>query len=268
MAIAAVLTVAPCPAEDALKYLNKAASAYSRIRSLQVDAVSQTARKGDDLSAASKIPVTLFFVSPDKIRVETRAPGETLQLLLVFDGKVLTEYRVWERQYSRSPAGKMDVHFSPTRGKGMGEMVYDTIAESVSQARLVGHETLETAGERWSCAIVEVEYAGNKDRVKYTFWIMEQQGLVLRRVVDFWDGNEPKTRVASVRALTVNEELPASVFQFEPPPRTIEVPPAGGVEVQRGQKIARSGQTWVQFAQSGASRIAPHSTTMRRRQSN
>jgi outer membrane lipoprotein-sorting protein len=107
---------------------------------------------------------------------------------------------------------------------GLGEMMYDRIADGVSRAVLRGHQTLELGKDRVPCAIVDVEYTGSI--AKFSFWIMEKRYLILQRAVIYPDGLVINTLVSRVRALTANEDIPATVFQFSPPDGAKQVPPS------------------------------------------
>jgi hypothetical protein len=123
----------------------------------------------------------------------------------------VTEFHTWSNQYALlSSETKLDVKFSPARGVGFGEMTYDTITDGVSTAALRGHQTLELGTELVECVVVDVEYAGSI--AKFSFWIMERKNLVLQRAVAYPDGSVINTVVSRVRALTVNEEIPDSIF--------------------------------------------------------
>ena len=74
---------------------------------------------------------------------------------------------------------------------------------------------LELGSDRVPCVVVDVEYQSSP--AKFSFWIMEKQGLVLQRAVTYFDGKVINTVVSRVRALTVNEQIPPAVFQFDPP---------------------------------------------------
>jgi hypothetical protein len=52
--------------------------------------------------------------------------------------------------------------------------------------------------------IVDVDYDTGITAPKYSFWISEDRGIVLKRKVEFWRRGERKTLVSSVLAVTFN----------------------------------------------------------------
>lgn len=114
--------------------------------------------------------------------------------------------------------------FSPERGVGLGEMVYDTNSDGVTKASIRERQTLKIGKDLIPCVIVDVEYGTGIRLAKFSFWIGVEKALVLRRAVTFWDGNGIKTLVSSILAITINEPIPEGVFEFEPPPGAREVP--------------------------------------------
>ncbi len=90
-----------------------------------------------------------------------------------------------------------------------------TIALGVTSVVVRGRETLQVGRENIPCVIVDVTYGEDGRRRKYSFWISEDRAIVLKRSV--WKGEARKTFTSSVVALTFNEEIPSSTFQFSPP---------------------------------------------------
>src|SRR5207302_1260517 len=163
------LLAVPCFADEALDHLTRTAKMYSRLKSFQVEAVTETTMKySDNRSARVKIPVTLYFVPPKKIRIETKDAQKIVQTLLISDGVRVTEYHAWTNTHMRMPDASMNVLFSPERGTGMGEMLYGTIADRVTKATITGREILQIGSDRIACAIIDVEYGQDRDLPKYS----------------------------------------------------------------------------------------------------
>jgi len=216
------LVVAPVgEAADAHKYLLKVAKTYRHLKSVQVDATAERVQDVDGKHSRVLVRIALYS-SPSRIRIDTKDPDNSARSVLLQSGGRITEFHAWDNEYALSPPeARLDVKFSPARGRGLGEMTYDTIADGVSKAALRGRQTLELGTARVSCVIVDVEYAGSID--KYSFWIMERKNLVLQRAVTYFDGSVINTVVSRVQALTANEEIPPIVFQFTPPDGAREV---------------------------------------------
>jgi outer membrane lipoprotein-sorting protein len=207
-------------AEDGTEHLNRAADAYRRMRSLQVEAVAE--RNTEDGGRTRTVVVRLYTAEQGKVRIETLSSNDSVQSALISNGKTVTEYRGWINQYTRLPVRGMSVKFSPDRAMGWGEMSYETIADGVSTATVKGQQTLTVRGDRIRCVVVSVEYIGQSS--KYSFWIAERTGLVLRRAVTFRTDQGTGTLVSTVRAMTINENIADSAFEFTPPAGATEVP--------------------------------------------
>ena len=109
-------------AEDAQDYLALAADTYSRLKSLQVETVTE--RRSADKRSPLKVIITLYTLPPSKIRIETKDDGNILRSLLISNGQAVTEYRGWKNQYTSTVAAALSVNFTPDRGTGLGEMLY------------------------------------------------------------------------------------------------------------------------------------------------
>ena len=221
-----LLSASPVFAQTAREYLNLVADAYKHLSSLQV--ISDVERGRADQPRNLKLAVTVYVAQPNRVRIETKRDGDVLMSVLISKGNAITEYNVWKKEYS-SFTGDVSVSFDPDRGTGLGEMLYDTIADGVNKASIRGQQTLVIGTDQVPCAVVDVEYRP-EGRTKFSFWI-SRNGLVFRRAVTFWNGNEIQVLVSSVRALTANENLPEETFEFRPPPGVKEVPPPTGRSV-------------------------------------
>jgi len=225
------LLVAPsCFAQTALDYLEKVAETYKHLKSLQVKADVERGQLNHRNKI--KLAITLYVVPPDnRVRIETTDDVNILRSILISNGNSIIDYSVWKNEYS-SYEGDVSVRFDPKRGTGLGEMLYDTIADGVRKASIRGRQTIEIGKDLIPCVVVDVEYTGKKNLIAiFAFWIAEN-GLIFRRAVTFWDGKEVRTLVSSVTALTANEELPQEIFEFQPPPGAMEVLPTTGPVVQ------------------------------------
>jgi outer membrane lipoprotein-sorting protein len=197
--------------QTADEYLQLAARTYKELRSLQVEAeVQRTSSVGPTLTAF----VTVYAVPPHKARIEAKDGTGTLQSLLISNGKSVAEYRPRTNEYTMLPVSTLAVSFTPERGAGWGEMLYDTIADGVRKVSIRDQQIIEVGQDRIPCVIVDVDYA--LPTVRYSFWIAINNGLVLRRVATIRANGTTYAIISTVRALTMNETLPAAVFEFSP----------------------------------------------------
>jgi outer membrane lipoprotein-sorting protein len=196
-------------AEQAEDYLQLAAKTYKQLRSLQVEAEVRRSR-GNEEGALTAI-VTLYSVPPQKARVETKDTSRNLHSVLVSNGHIVAEYRPHIKQYTVLPLSTLAVNFAPERGMGWGEMLYDSIADRVRQVSIRGQESLDVGRDRIRCVIVDVDYG--VPGVRYSFWIATGNGLIIRRVATVGTEGKTEVTVSTVRALTMNEAIPAAVFE-------------------------------------------------------
>jgi outer membrane lipoprotein-sorting protein len=200
-------------AADGMDILQRVEAAYKSFRSLKVEAVSRRSSPG--IKNTQPTVVKLYTVADGRTRVETFAANRTLALLLTWDGRRLTEYRAWSNEYTRAAGIRFSSSFHPSRGTGWGEMTYESIAEDVRTASVKGSETLMIGSDRLPCTAIDVEYKTSAAR--YTFWISDLASLVLRRVAKEQTEAGFVTVDSRVRALTVNEVIEDSAFQFVAP---------------------------------------------------
>jgi outer membrane lipoprotein-sorting protein len=197
-------------AEQAEGYLQLAAKTYKQLHSLQVEAEVQRIRDGERTLAAL---VTLYSVPPNKARVETRDAARSLQSVLVSNGSSIVEYHPRSKAYTVLPGDTLAVSFTPERGTGWGEMIYDTIADRIHQVWTRGRESLDVGTDRISCVIVDVDYG--VPGVRYSFWIATENGLILRRIATVSARGKTDITVSTVRALTMNEPIPDDTFELK-----------------------------------------------------
>jgi outer membrane lipoprotein-sorting protein len=195
-------------AERAEDYLQLAAKTYKQLRSLQVEAEVQRSK---DAEGALTAIVTLYSVPPDKARVDTKDPSRSLHSVLVSNGNSVAEYRPRTKEYTVLPVRTLAVTFTPERGMGWGEMLYDSIADRVRQVSVRGQESLDVGRDRIRCVIVDVDYG--VPGVRYSFWIAMGNGLILRRIATVGTKGTTQVTVSTVRALTMNEAIPDAIFE-------------------------------------------------------
>ena len=207
-----------CLAGEAIDYLRKAGKTYSQLRSFQVEAVAETKQEIAGRAVRVRVPVIVYYVPPNRTRVEVKNADRTTQTLMISDGTEVAELHLWDNTYTRTPGASFAIGFSPERGTGIGEMLYDRIGIGVTSASVRGYENIQVGKDTFDCAIVDVAYGDGPTIPRFTFWIAQERGLILKRSVEFWAAGESRTVVSSILALTFNEDIPESVFKFHPPP--------------------------------------------------
>ena len=70
---------------------------------------------------------------------------------------LILEYNARKKEYVLTP-GKLMASFDPDQGTGLGEMVYDHIADDVTKSTIRGWQTLAIDKNRVRCIVVDVEY--------------------------------------------------------------------------------------------------------------
>jgi outer membrane lipoprotein-sorting protein len=211
----------PAVAQDAHKYLRHSAQTYKELRSLQVEAEAERIVDGAKGSSV-KVLITLYSSAPNKVRVETKDSARILQSLLISNGTSTIEYQPTKKQFTRLFPDSLPLSFTPARGVGWGEMIYDTIDEGVSKASIRGEQVVTVGKDRIPCIVIDADYGVSAAR--YTFWIAPGSGLVLRRIATVWSKGKAQTIISTVRALTVNEAIPDDVFEFHAPNGASEIP--------------------------------------------
>jgi outer membrane lipoprotein-sorting protein len=209
---------------EALDYLKSAARRYTGPSSFQVEAIVETTSSLSGNDTAVRIRMSLYFTPPDRARIDLQDSESSLQTVMIWDGTWLTDFHPWDHSVKRTPMAGFDLSFTPERGQGLGEMLYDTIGSGVTASSIRGREKLRVGNETIACVIVDVEYARDREAPKYSFWISEDRGIVLKRRVTFGSNGERRTLTSSIVALTFNEVIPGTVFKFATPAgRTVAI---------------------------------------------
>ena len=72
---------------------------------------------------------------------------------LISKGDSTVEYDARRKRYTTFP-GSVSVSFHPDRGIGPGEMLYDTVTNSLRAARIRAKETLDVGKDAITCVVV------------------------------------------------------------------------------------------------------------------
>src|SRR5829696_8187676 len=147
----------------------------------------------------------MYSLPPQRACIETKESSGTLQVLLISNGKSVTEYRPQSNELTVLQVSSISVHFSPERGAGWGEMLYDTIAERVSSASIRGRQEVQDGNDRIACVVVDADYG--LATANYTLWTATESGVLLRRWTSMWSNSMTETVGSTVRALTINESI-------------------------------------------------------------
>lgn len=171
-------------------------------------------------------------VNPDKMRIESKGPmGETT---IVTDGEYTWVYISALKQYVKKAAilGPQALFES----LGMGNITDPSIA--TGDAKILGEETIEVDGNKYVCWVVEIKL----DKLKMpqpggaeltdgviTLWIDKDLKIDWKMTmsVKVQEGPMPKPvemkQERIKRALTLDVDLPDSLFRFTPPEGAKEV---------------------------------------------
>src|SRR5215213_9618750 len=142
--------------EEAHDYLGRTASTYKRLKSFQVESIAEKRLSGEKSRVLTFL--TLYVSRPGRVRVETKDSSNRLRSVLMSNGAQVTEYRAWTNEYTPFSGREINVTFSPERGVGVGEMLYDTIADGIHEASIRGRQTVEVGSDRIGCVVIDVEY--------------------------------------------------------------------------------------------------------------
>src|SRR5688500_14481785 len=95
-ALLVYLVLAPsCFSQTAGDYLNRVADTYKNLKSLQVESDVERGRAAQRRDL--KIAITVYFVPPNRVRIETKDDGNMLRSVLISKGNSIIEYRTWEK---------------------------------------------------------------------------------------------------------------------------------------------------------------------------
>ncbi len=190
--------------------------------------------------------IEISLSRPDKARVLLN--GGLGELQLVSDGVTTWSFLPPLNQYTRR-AGSLEqpgdgtargrLHFDSLASELRGH--YEGLAEQASSASLLRKETLILEKKSIECLVVRVEPGSAREHsgqtISRTYWIDPERLLVLKRVRTAQAlqpaGDFVETQVTTTfRKVSLNEDLPASHFVFQPPEGVREVaefrPPQSG----------------------------------------
>ena len=128
-----------CLAGEAIGYLHKAAKTYSHLQSFQVESIAETKQEIAGRPVRVRVPVTVYFIPPNRTRVEVKNTDRSTQTVMISDGTEVAELHMWDNTYIRTPGATLAIGFSPERGTGIGEMLYSRIAVGVTSASVRGY---------------------------------------------------------------------------------------------------------------------------------
>jgi len=171
-------------------------------------------------------------VNPDKMRIESKGPmGETT---IVTDGEYTWVYISALKQYVKKAAilGPQALFES----LGMGNITDPSIA--IGDAKILGEETIEVDGNKYVCWVVEKKL----DKLKMpqpggaeltdgviTLWIDKDLKIDWKMTMSVKMQGDPMPKPVEMkqerikRALTLDVDLPDSLFRFTPPEGAKEV---------------------------------------------
>lgn len=217
-ALAAVLWPACAAAQDAMQILQKVQAAYGTLKTCDVESVQRRETRGAGRQSASEIHRHVWMAPGGKWRQQVD-PG----LVAVSDGSTVWRYNPQNREYTREP-GRPDAN----------PLGNQRILRQVASARVVREENLPVGGVPIACYVIEATLATPEQppagvtMAPIEFWIDKARDLILQqrtRTTDNRPGSDTETSVSTmmVTKAAVNQPVPDSVFEFQPPAGAVEV---------------------------------------------
>jgi outer membrane lipoprotein-sorting protein len=213
-----VFTVAAL-GQDAQQILRQVAETYQNLKSYHFQGVSLSEANVDGKRSTAETPFDIAFASPNKLKVEYRYPGGD-SWIRVSDGVTLVRYRSPSGDLRREPASRDDLKIL----KGTFISDFGLLARTTSSARVVGSETLSVGGKDIDCYVVEAQQqrvVPDGTKVLPTkWWIDKARSIIAKQVTATSSAYAAHTtvnsRTVSFTLARANEELPRTLFQFEP----------------------------------------------------
>lgn len=247
---------------DAMQLVKRVSEAYRSLGSYEIRAVVITDQRWGEARQLSEVPQIMAEDKPGKFRLESKHPF--MGSMEVSDGKTTWVYTGMGHQYVQKPAN------SGADAAGDSPMInammpvnyvenYRQLQEKVTAARLLPEQTLSLEGREAACAVLEVEFGGDKAKKQkteespHTLWIDKGTALVLQ---EMWDdkadrmGVSSQTRTTVVyKSIHIAKPIPAELFSFTPPPNAREVDDLA-MPGASAKRAALSGQSGPEFTLS------------------
>jgi thiol-disulfide isomerase/thioredoxin len=214
------------PQPDPRELLLRSADAIKKYSSYQIRSLSIIETRGGT-NTRMQMPAVISVRRPDRMRIESETGADATTV--VSDGSHTYIYLEQQKKYIRRAATS-----SPETALGESGVLKDLpdIAESLRSVEITGEKTMEIDDQQYECRVVEARYDTIRvpsqnltilDAVQ-TSWISKTLGLTLQNsfTARLLIGTLPEpvimTQVTTTVGLSLNADLPDSLFVFTPPP--------------------------------------------------
>jgi len=210
---------------DPRDLLAHSADAIKKYPSYKIHSLSIIETRGGT-NTRMQMPTVISVRRPDRMRIESET-NETATVV-VSDGSHTYIYLEQENKYIRRAATS-----SPESALGESGVLKNLpdIASSLQSVKIIDEKTIEMSDQQYDCWIVEARYdtitiPGQLTILNavQTSWISKTLGLTLQNKLTarLLIGTLPEpvemTQATTTVALSLNPDLPDSLFTFTPPP--------------------------------------------------
>jgi thiol-disulfide isomerase/thioredoxin len=220
------LLLSPQPQPDPRELLLRSAEAIKKYSSYQIHSLSIIETRGGT-NTRMQMPATISVRRPDRMRIESET--DSAAMTVVSDGAHTYVYLEQQKKYIKRAATS-----SPESALGENGVLKNLpdINNSLKSVEITAEKTMEIDDQQYECWVVEARYDTIKlpgqqltilDAVQ-TSWISKTLGLTLQNSLTarLLVGTLPEpvimTQATTTVGLSLNEELPDSLFVFTPPP--------------------------------------------------
>lgn len=221
---------------EGMVILKKMSEVYRTLESYQFEGLLTRETTAEGFLQRREVPILKAAVLPDKMHVESGWPSK--RIISVFNGENSWLYFTHLRQYSKSTPGEMKqiMEIGPNSEAGSVSSLaasfvtdYGTLAEQVSEVKLLRTETLSIEGLSIECSVLEFADPGqersspSKEFLPRTLWVENKRFIVLKdtsgtrsKSLDDGEVSESHQTIVLQRA-RINEPLSEDLFTFVPP---------------------------------------------------
>jgi thiol-disulfide isomerase/thioredoxin len=214
------------PQPDPHELLQRSADAIKKYSSYQIHSLSIIETRGGT-NTRMQMPAVISVRRPDRMRIESETGAAATTV--VSDGSHTYIYLEQQKKYIRRAATS-----SPETALGESGVLKNLpdIAQSLKSVEITGEKTMEIDDQQYECWVVEARYDTIKvpaqnltilDAVQIS-WISKTLGLTLQNsfTARLLVGTLPEpvvmTQATTTVGLSLNADLPDSLFVFTPPP--------------------------------------------------
>jgi len=211
---------------DPRELLLRSADAIKKYSSYQIHSLSIIETRGGT-NTRMQMPAVISVRRPDRMRIESQT--DAAASTVVSDGAHTYIYIDQQKKYIRRAATS-----SPESAVGENSVLKNIpdITHSINSVEITGEKTMEIDDQQYECWVVEAHYDTIKipaqnltilDAVQ-TSWISKTLGLTLQNsfTARLLIGTLPEpvvmTQATTTVGLSLNADLPDSLFVFTPPP--------------------------------------------------